>query len=438
MLGWSELGIEWDEAACATAEAAGHKRLKADVSNLEPMAFGPCWGLIASPPCQAWSMAGKGGGRRDVAHVVEYMRTVSQGLGDKYRAHYARLCEDHRSLLVAEPLRWIRELQPDWVALEQVPPVLELWELYADFLRTMGYSVWTGILEAERYGVPQTRERAVLMASRTGVAHPPRATHQRYVPKEPQRHDVTLEGEILPWVSMAEALGWDDGRAYRLARGEGMLERHGERRSVPKDEPAPVITSKARTAEWVLRANKQANAAVRPETEPAPTITGGHDTSNRMWLRAGTNANDIARPADEPAPTMRFGARSNDVSWVHERTAPTIVSTRRSKDGMIVGRQLPEGEGENVGGWGYERPSTTVDTDARVFGPHSGSKGESQSKNAVRVTVQEAAVLQSFRSDYPWQGSRTKQFEQVGNAVPPLLAYAVLRELAGEAMEAAA
>lgn len=30
-----------------------------------------------------------------------------------------------------------------------------------------------------------------------------------------------------------------------------MLERHGERRAVPAGEPAPVITEKARTAEWV-------------------------------------------------------------------------------------------------------------------------------------------------------------------------------------------
>lgn len=57
-------------------------------------------------------------------------------------------------------------------------------------------------------GVPQTRERAILMASRVGVVHPPVATHQRYVSGEPARHEITLEGELLPWVSMADALGW--------------------------------------------------------------------------------------------------------------------------------------------------------------------------------------------------------------------------------------
>lgn len=47
----------------------------------------------------------------------------------------------------------------------------------------------------------------------------------------------------------------------------------------------------------------------------------------------------------------------------------------------------------------------------------------------VKLTIEEGLILQSFRPDYPVQGTRTKQWEQIGNAIPPLLAAAVLGEL---------
>lgn len=50
---------------------------------------------------------------------------------------------------------------------------------------------------------------------------------------------------------------------------------------------------------------------------------------------------------------------------------------------------------------------------------------------SVRITAPEAAMLQGFPPAYPWQGTKTKVFEQIGNAVPPPLARAVLAVATG-------
>ena len=50
-------------------------------------------------------------------------------------------------------------------------------------------------------------------------------------------------------------------------------------------------------------------------------------------------------------------------------------------------------------------------------------------KYVRRLTLKEAAAIQTFPKDYVFCGARNKQYRQIGNAVPSLFAYKVAKAL---------
>lgn len=195
------VGMEWSAAACATAAAAGHTVIRCDVSQYPTAPFKKLiTGKVDSPPCQAWSRAGKSLGLIDQPLVHQAVEDLAHGRDT--RATLLAACKDPRSLLAAEPMRWHHDLRPKWIAMEEVPAVLALFQQYAQILRTWGYSVWTGVLNAADYGVGQTRKRAILIANRTRPVTAPDPTHSN-------NPDEDLFGGLLPpWRTMADILGW--------------------------------------------------------------------------------------------------------------------------------------------------------------------------------------------------------------------------------------
>jgi DNA (cytosine-5)-methyltransferase 1 len=398
MLGVTDIiGYEWDKAACLTAEAAGHKRIRGDLA-LQPVPADLA-GLIASPPCQAWSTAGKGLGKLDKPRIMAHLERIR--LAGRW-LHYSREgWHDPRSPLVLEPLRYALLGNPEWLAFEQVPAVLPLWEAFAVILREHGYTIATGILSAEQYGVPQTRKRAILVGTSLfgpcGNVSLPAPTHQAY------RKGRDDDGSGLPrWVSMAESLGWDSGSVGFPCRAD---------------------TASSRAAADVIEIDGTEYRArdLRDTDEPAFVLT----EKSRSWSRfpaertyaSGTMKNAARRHQSEPAPTVAFGHDSAPVAWHPEW--PVGILARQS--GATV-RSIGDPAVTITGGVGR---GVTVWTDSgEPYRPRQVSQTE-------RVTTAEAARLQSFPADYPWQGSRTKQYEQIGNAIPPLLAAAVLGNLLG-------
>ncbi len=69
---------------------------------------------------------------------------------------------------MADVGRLIREAKPDLVTMENVPQLLDH-EVFARFLDDLdGFKIWHGVVDCTQYGVPQTRKRLVLLASRLG------------------------------------------------------------------------------------------------------------------------------------------------------------------------------------------------------------------------------------------------------------------------------
>jgi DNA (cytosine-5)-methyltransferase 1 len=201
-VGLDVVGIENDPAACATRDAAGLRTIRADVADVFPPSLAPIDGLIGSPPCQGFSHGGAKAGVSDLPLLATAAGEISAGFDARVR--WRHVLHDPRSVLMLEPLAWIKQLHPTWVALEQVPPALEMWKVYEALLRMDGYHVWSGLLQAEQYGVPQVRTRAFLLAHLERPVTPPAPTHQSYIPGRTPRAGVTQ----LPWVSMGDALGW--------------------------------------------------------------------------------------------------------------------------------------------------------------------------------------------------------------------------------------
>lgn len=239
--GLNEVGIELDPAACVTRRAAGHATIRADIASLPVRQLaGRLTGLIVSPPCQGMSAAGLRTGWADLDLIRQLLADLATGRDT--RAALASKVADPRSLLVAEPLRYALAALPDWVACEQVPAVLPLWEATARHLNAAGYSTWTGILNAADYGVPQTRKRAFLIASRVRPVHRPEPTHAKDADA-----GVLFGPELRPWLSMAGALGWPDAP---LVNTRGEHSTGGT--DFTADRPAWTLTKSART--WILTA----------------------------------------------------------------------------------------------------------------------------------------------------------------------------------------
>lgn len=295
-----------------------------------------------------------------------------------------RSSEDQRNHLFKEYLKFVDEFRPKISLIENVPGLVSFeegktLEAILESFDKIDYSADVKILYAPHYGVPQTRWRTLILAVPKGTSDP-----LEWFPdpsrSAPMRVNFTSKYQGRDIVSLPASL--------ELPRFTSVEEAIGDLPPLANGEiGAPV-------KEYYL--------------EPQSTY--------QRVLRAGSSGvrnHEASRLSSKNLDRFKYiqpGGNWTDIPF--ELLPKGMQRARRSDHTKRYGRVEADGLASTI--------LTKCD-------PHWGAYIHYSQDRAF--TVREAARIQSFPDTFEFTGSRIEQFEQVGNAVPPLLAAAVGHEL---------
>ncbi|MBF0109588.1 MAG: DNA cytosine methyltransferase [Magnetococcales bacterium] len=296
-----------------------------------------------------------------------------------------RSTDDERNHLFKEFLRFVDEFDPKAVLIENVPGLVSFeggmtLQAILTALEKHGYHSDVRILYAPHYGVPQTRWRTIIIGVRDADA--PTAAFPEPVRQAPIRVNFTSRF---------------DGRNIVSLPG--------------KIELPPFISVKDAISDLpVLRNGEGGDAVKKYRTRPVNDF--------QRAMRAGSNGvanHEAARLSKINLERLAHIPPGGNWTDIPEHLLPRgMQRARRSDHTKRYGRVDPDGLASTI--------LTKCD-------PHWGAYFHYNQDRAF--TVREAARLQTFPDTFRFAGSRVEQYEQVGNAVPPLLAAAIGRSLAG-------
>ncbi len=377
------------------------------------------WVLIGGPPCQAYSVVGRSRRTRqsiedfekDEKHFLykEYLRIIQQFKPSVFVMENVKgiLSSQHSGSLIFDRIFSDLSAPADGLSY-QIRSFVVPGE--GDTLKPMDF-----VIESERFGVPQSRHRVILFGIRSDLArrtpelgekprrfviHPSEKLVtvaqilndlpplRSRLSKEPDSDEAWLSAlreatkSLTGWNSVARALVTEtmaaaaQSASKHLSYGGRFVEEVGGECLLPKKHKA-----------WYL--NRRLKGFLQHET--------------RSHMRS-----DLFRYlfASSYAKAIRFSPKLAEFP-------PRLLPDH----GNVTEENIPFVDRFRVQLAGY--PSSTVVAHIAKDGHYFIHPDPSQCRS---LTVREAARLQTFPDDYFFEGNRTEQYTQVGNAVPPWLA----------------
>lgn len=406
-------GIELMPEACKTISynlswRYGKKEthICGDITEIEASVFKNSFGdegciVIGGPPCQAYSMAGRG-----------KLRSLGE---DRVNI------KDARGYLYQDFLRFVFELEARAVVMENVPESTNFGgknipEIVCTELTKKGYKAYWTILNSADYGVPQVRERVFVVAIKGDEGKEiklPNPTHRNEVDVLTQ-HQKRFEGykqcqffvepngttdELKPWVTVGDAFS-DLPEVFPTADSKYKL--------VSLNIEYPYKTEAQNEYQKIMRTwygkegfGVSANA-FRRNTRDFPIFERMQQGDN--YIAATKIAEELFY---EEAKLFGYEKDSEEYISLYNKMVP----------------QYDKEKFENK----WKKLDVTKPSHTLVAHLGKDTYSHIHPIEPRGITVREAARLQSFPDDFFFDCSMGDAFKQIGNAVPPLLAYGVAK-----------
>ena len=311
-------------------------------------------------------------------------------------ANNKRSMKDKRNFLYLEMLRIIKDKRPKYFVAENVKGLLSLQKgqiiemIIRDF-ESIGYKVDYKLMKASEYGVPQNRERVIIIGNRIGMKNPfPQKTHGE-------------NDGLLPFVSTKDAVGFLSDVRIRdksfLFNGQKIINHKarvnvhdkfwGRKHNVNQHEICDYLK---------LWRNKSGWSTKKIDEHFGYAHTAGH------WFRKDNNSGSIPKTSDwwELKKILGFDDKYDKAVTELELKPITFEQSLR------------------INNW--DSPSDTI----TATGP------EIHPNKKRRMSVRECALIQTFPLDFEFIGSLGSMYKQIGNAVPVLMAKQIAQEIKKE------
>jgi DNA (cytosine-5)-methyltransferase 1 len=317
-------------------------------------------------------------------------------------ANTKRSMDDGRNFLYKELMRLIADKRPKFFVGENVKGLLSMQngkviEMIVNDFKSLGYNVDYKLLKASDYGVPQHRERVIIIGNRLGIKNPfPEITHGL--------GNNLFNDNITPYISVKEVIG----HLAEIRTRDKPFEFNGKTiyNHVARTNVADTFWGRKHKVNqhdicdylkfW---RNKSGWSTKKVDEHFGYAHTAGH------WFRKDNNSGSIPNPSDwwELKKILGFDDKYDKAVTELELKPISFEQSLR------------------INNW--ETPSDTI----TATGP------EIHPNKERRMSVRECAIIQTFPDDFVFHGSIGNMYKQIGNAVPVLLgkkiAEAIKKEL---------